>query len=193
MLGCRVIKVAAGVATGSVSILSEAAHSATDLVASLIAFFAIRGSETPPDEMHHYGHGRFENLAGLFEGLVLLGVGLWVVIGSSGKILNGSEIEFVGVGVAVMAFSATVNFFVSRWLLRAAREADSKAMEAEGYNLLSSARTRAPVITSRRAVQSIAIPISTAMIGSRTVQPVRYTATSPRATPPAPQTSVSKL
>lgn len=135
--GLLVIKVAAGVATGSVSILSEAAHSATDLVASLIAFFAIRGSETPPDEMHHYGHGRFENLAGLFEGLVLLGVGLWVVIGSAGKILNGSEIEFVGIGVAVMAFSATVNFFVSRWLLRVAREADSKAMEAEGYNLLT--------------------------------------------------------
>jgi cation diffusion facilitator family transporter len=129
------VKLVAGVLTGSVSILSEAVHSATDLVASVVAFVAVRRSLSPPDESHHYGHGRFENLAGIFEGIILLGVGGWVVFGAVDKILNGTELELLGLGIGVMALSAVVNLFVSRWLLQVARETDSRALEAEGYNL----------------------------------------------------------
>ena len=129
------MKLTAGILTGSVSVLSEAVHSATDLVASVVAFVAVRRSLSPPDESHHYGHGRFENLAGIFEGIILLGVGGWVVFGAVDKILNGTELELLGLGIGVMALSAVVNLFVSRWLLRVARETDSRALEAEGYNL----------------------------------------------------------
>ncbi len=129
------VKLVAGVLTGSVSILSEAVHSATDLVASIVAFVAVRRSLSPPDESHHYGHGRFENLAGIFEGIILLGVGGWVVFGAVDKILNGTELELLGLGIGVMALSAVVNLFVSQWLLQVARETDSRALEAEGYNL----------------------------------------------------------
>jgi cation diffusion facilitator family transporter len=130
-----VVKLAAGVFTGSVSVLSEAVHSATDLVASVVAFVAVRGSVSPPDESHNYGHGRFENLAGIFEGVVLLGIGGWVVVSAIDNIVNGAELELLGLGIGVMAFSAVINLFVSRWLLRVARETDSRALEAEGYNL----------------------------------------------------------
>jgi cation diffusion facilitator family transporter len=130
-----VAKLASGLVTGSVSVLSEAANSATDLMASLVALVAVGRSEAPPDEDHNYGHGRLENLAGIFEGLVLLGVGGWIIYGAMNGILNGVEIEFVGLGIGIMAFSAVANFFVSRWLLRKARENDSRAIEAEGYNL----------------------------------------------------------
>ena len=129
------VKLAAGVLTGSVSVLSEAVHSATDLVASIVAFVAVRGSISPPDESHHYGHGRFENLASIFEGVILLGVGGWVIFEAVRHILNGTQLELLGLGIVVMAFSAVVNLFVSRWLLRVARETDSRALEAEGYNL----------------------------------------------------------
>jgi cation diffusion facilitator family transporter len=129
------VKLVAGVLTGSASVLSEAVHSATDLVASVVAFVAIRRSESPPDEDHNYGHGRFENLAGVFEGAILLGVGGGVVYGAVDSILNGAELELLGFGIGVMALSAVVNLFVSRWLLRVARETDSRALEAEGYNL----------------------------------------------------------
>jgi cation diffusion facilitator family transporter len=129
------VKLVAGVLTGSASVLSEAVHSATDLVASVVAFVATRRSESPPDEDHNYGHGRFENLAGVFEGAILLGVGGVVVYGAVGSILNGAELELLGFGIGVMALSAVVNLFVSRWLLRVARETDSRALEAEGYNL----------------------------------------------------------
>jgi cation diffusion facilitator family transporter len=129
------VKLVAGVLTGSASVLSEAVHSATDLVASVVAFVAVRRSESPPDEDHNYGHGRFENLAGVFEGVILLGVGGGVVYGAVDSILNGAELEFLGLGIGVMVLSAIVNLFVSRWLLRVARETDSRALEAEGYNL----------------------------------------------------------
>jgi cation diffusion facilitator family transporter len=129
------VKLTAGVMTGSVSILSEAVHSATDLVASIVAFMAVRSSASPPDESHNYGHGRFENLAGIFEGVILLGVGGWVIFGAINGIVNGAELELLGLGIGVMALSAVVNLFVSSWLLRVARETDSRALEAEGYNL----------------------------------------------------------
>jgi len=129
------VKLVAGVLTGSASVLSEAVHSATDLVASVVAFVAVRRSESPPDEDHNYGHGRFENLAGVFEGVILLGVGGWVIFGAVNGIVNGAELELLGLGIGVMALSAVVNLFVSSWLLRVARETDSRALEAEGYNL----------------------------------------------------------
>jgi cation diffusion facilitator family transporter len=129
------LKLVTGVLTGSASILSEAAHSATDLVASVVAFVAVRGSISPPDESHNYGHGRFENIASVFEGVILLGVGGWVIFGAINSILNGAELELLGLGIGVMAVSALANLFVSRWLLRVARETDSRALEAEGYNL----------------------------------------------------------
>ncbi len=129
------VKLIAGVFTGSVSILSEAVHSATDLVASVVAFVAVRRSVSPPDESHNYGHGRFENLASVLEGVVLVGVGGWVVFRAVDNILNGAKLELLSLGIGVMALSAIVNLVVSWWLLRVARETDSRALEAEGYNL----------------------------------------------------------
>lgn len=128
-------KLASGLVTGSVGVLSEAVNSATDLVASIVALFAVRRSTAPPDHDHHYGHGRFENLAGVFEGIVLVGVGAYVVYQALNGILYGVELDFLGLGVGIMVFSAVANFFVSRWLIRKARENDSRAIEAEGYNL----------------------------------------------------------
>lgn len=130
-------KLVSGLVTGSVSVLSGAVNSATDLVASLVALFAVRRSVAPPDESHHYGHGRFENLAGVFEGIVLVGVGAYIFYEAVDGILNGVEIGFLGLGVGVMAFSALANFFLSGWLLKKSRENDSRAIEAEGYNLRS--------------------------------------------------------
>ncbi len=100
-----------------------------------MAFVAVRSSASPPDESHNYGHGRFENLAGVFEGIVLFGVGGWIIYGAIDNILNGAELELLGFGIVVMVLSAVVNLFVSAWLLRVARETDSRALEAEGYNL----------------------------------------------------------
>lgn len=163
------VKLVAGVMTGSVSVLSEAVHSATDLVASIVALVAVRRSNSPPDEDHNYGHGRFENLAGVFEGLVLFAVGGYVVYGAVDNILNGAELELLGLGILVMALSAVVNLFVSGWLLRVARETDSRALEAEGYNLRTDVWGAAGVAVGLAAALAtgwtVLDPIIAALIG----------------------------
>src|SRR3989304_10166422 len=64
-------KLFVGLLTNSISIISEAIHSTLDLVAAVMAYFAVRGSQKPPDEGHPFGHGKFENISGLFEGLLI--------------------------------------------------------------------------------------------------------------------------
>lgn len=163
------VKLVVGVITGSASVLSEAYHSATDLIASLVAFFAVRRSDVPADETHNYGHGRIENLAGIFEGMVLFGIGGWVIYGAAYKILNGAEVELLGLGIGVMGLSAAVNLLVSGWLLRVARETDSRAVEAEAYNLRTDVWAAAGVALGLVAVLAtgwtVLDPIIAALIG----------------------------
>src|SRR4051794_5656063 len=72
-----VLKIVAGVLTGSISILTEAVHSGIDMVASLVAYFSVRKADEPADEDHPYGHQKVENLAAAIEGmLILVGAGV---------------------------------------------------------------------------------------------------------------------
>jgi cation diffusion facilitator family transporter len=83
------LKLATGLATGSVAFVAEAAHSATDLVAALLTLFAVRVALRPPDEQHHYGHGKAEHLAALGESAVLLLVALAIGYESLHRLLTG--------------------------------------------------------------------------------------------------------
>jgi cation diffusion facilitator family transporter len=129
-------KLAAGLFTGSVSVLSEALHSGLDLAAALMAFAAVRKSREPADAEHNFGHGKFESMSGLAEGvLILVAVGL-ILWGAIGRLISGeTEIRGPVVGLAVMGLSALVNIGVSRMLFRVARETESVALEADGWHL----------------------------------------------------------
>src|SRR5512136_1776616 len=72
-------KIIVGAVTGSLGILAEAAHSALDLVAALVTFFAVRFSDRPADEEHPYGHGKIENLSALIETALLLITSAWII------------------------------------------------------------------------------------------------------------------
>ena len=78
-VGLTALKIVVGIATGSLGILAEAAHSALDLVAALVTFLAVRFSARPPDHTHLYGHGKIENLSALFETVLLLATCVWIV------------------------------------------------------------------------------------------------------------------
>ena len=131
-----VFKLAVGILGGSVSIIAEAVHSLNDLVAAVIAFAAVRKSAQPPDEDHAWGHGKYENLSGLIESALIIFAGVVIVWQSIVKIRNPGEIRLLDLGIAVMLVSAAVNFFVSRKLVRVARETDSIAIETDGAHLL---------------------------------------------------------
>ncbi|UCE45954.1 MAG: cation transporter [Methanobacteriota archaeon] len=129
------MKVIVGVLMGSVSVLSEALHSGIDLVAAAIARYSVGRSAEPADGEHQYGHGKFENLSGLFEGALIFVAAAVIVVEASRRLLSSAEIEFVPIGMAVMAASAIVNTLVSRRLFAVARRTESLALEADAYHL----------------------------------------------------------
>ncbi len=130
-----VIKLLAGLVTGSMAVISEALHSGTDLVASLMAFLSVREAEKPADTKHPYGHGKFENLSGLFEALLIVAAALFIFYESIARILRGAEIKMPLLAITVMGVSAITNFFVSRYLFRVAKKTDSIALEADAKHL----------------------------------------------------------
>ena len=130
------LKVIAGLVSGSVSILSEAIHSGMDLLASLIAYFSLRVADKPADKEHPYGHGKFENISGVIEALLILGAAGWIVYEAIHKLISANyEIQMLELGIGVMAISAIVNFFVSRRLYKVAKATDSIALEADALHL----------------------------------------------------------
>jgi cation diffusion facilitator family transporter len=141
-----VLKLVAGAITGSIAIITEAVHSSIDLVASVVAFYSVRKAEQPADEDHPYGHQKVENLAAAIEGmLILVGAGI-IVFESTRRLFEGSEIDSLGIGIAVIAFSAVANFAVSGYLYKRARATDSPALEGDAAHLRTDAMTSAGVL-----------------------------------------------
>ena len=75
-----IMKLAAGLISGSVSIISEAIHSSMDLVAAVIAFFSVKVSDNPPDSRHPYGHGKIENISGVIEAILIFIAAIWIIL-----------------------------------------------------------------------------------------------------------------
>jgi len=141
-----VLKLIAGAVTGSVAILTEAIHSAIDLLASVIAFFSVRQAEAPADDSHRYGHEKFENAAAGVEGmLILVGSGI-IVYTAVNHLVDGVVIDNVGFGIAVIAFATVVNLIVSTYLSRRSRELDSPALEGDAAHLRTDAYTSLGVL-----------------------------------------------
>ena len=130
------MKVVAGILSGSVSILSEAIHSSMDLIAAVIAFFSVRVSDTPPDTRHPYGHGKIENISGVIESLLIFLAAVWIIIEAVRKLFGEKiELDSIALGSIVMFISAIVNTFVSRRLYKVAHETKSVALEADALHL----------------------------------------------------------
>ena len=147
------LKLAAGAITGSIAILTEAIHSAIDLLASIVALVSVRRADVPPDEDHPYGHEKVENLAATIEGmLILVGAGV-IIYEATRRLVTGSEIESLGVGIAVIAFSTVANLAVSSFLSRRAEALDSPALEGDAAHLRADALTSLGVLAGLLLVE----------------------------------------
>lgn len=140
------IKLAVGLVSGSISVISEAIHSGMDLLASLIAFFSLRIAGTPADKRHPFGHGKFENISGAIEAGLIFAAAVFIVVGARSKIMAGAAVQFAEAGIAAMAVSVLVNLAVSRYLLRVARAHDSLALEADARHLTADIYTSLGVL-----------------------------------------------
>lgn len=132
------MKLAVGLLTGSLGILSEAAHSALDLGAAVMTLVAVRISSRPADDSHHYGHGKVEGLSAFLEVLLLLATCGWIIYEALHRIMvRHAAIEVNFWSFAVMAISIVIDFSRSRALYRVARKEQSQALEADALHFSS--------------------------------------------------------
>lgn len=129
------LKIVAGIATGSLGILSEAAHSGLDLIAALVTFFSVRVSDKPADADHQYGHGKIENFSAFIETGLLLLTCIWIISEAVKRLFfHHVEIEPSIAAFVVMLLSIGVDLWRSRALGRIAVKYDSQALEADALH-----------------------------------------------------------
>jgi cation diffusion facilitator family transporter len=143
-----VLKVAAGLVTGSVGILSDAVHSLMDLIASLIAWASVRKADAPADSSHRYGHEKLEDLAAGAQALLLLIGAVFIAVEAIRRLINGGHVASIGVGIAVAAAAAAVNLVVSTYLDRAGGVTGSTALHANAADLRTDAFVSLAVLVS---------------------------------------------
>jgi len=128
-------KLIIGLLTGSLGILSEALHSALDMVAAIITFFSVRVSDKPADKEHNYGHGKVENLSALIETLLLLVTCVWIIYEAVRRLISGNmHIEVSIWSYVVVICSIIIDFTRSRALYKVARKHNSQALEADALH-----------------------------------------------------------
>lgn len=132
-----ILKLASGILTGSVAVISEAIHSSLDLLASVIAYFSVKISNRPPDKDHPYGHGKFENISGTIETLLIFIAGIWIISESINKILHPSPMKLPLIGVIVMFIGAALNWKIGKIVQRVGKESGSVAMQSNALHLLT--------------------------------------------------------
>ena len=146
-VGITVMKVVVGITTGSLGILSEAAHSGLDLVAAAVTYLSVRVSDKPADADHQYGHGKFESFSAFVETGLLLLTCIWIVYEAGKRLFFHSvEIEPTGWAFAVMGISIVVDFWRSRRLRRIADNYDSQALQADALHFSTDIWSSAVVI-----------------------------------------------
>lgn len=130
-----VLKIMAGIISGSVSIISEAIHSGMDLIAALIAYFSVSVSGRPADNNHPYGHDKIENISGVLEGLLIFAAAIFIIKEALERLIHPTPLESTLVGLGVMLLSALLNTIVAKYLYKTAKEEDSIALEADALHL----------------------------------------------------------
>lgn len=131
-----VLKIVTGILSGSLSIISEAIHSLSDLFASLLTFFSVVKSSKPADNDHPYGHGKYEDMAGFIEGLLIIFASFYILFEATKKIVLGSGTDTENfLGIAVMLSAVILNIIVSSLLFKVAKETNSISLYADGEHL----------------------------------------------------------
>lgn len=161
--GLVLLKFVVGFAIGSVSIISEAIHSSMDLIAAIIAFFSVRKSAEPPDAAHSFGHGKFEDISGLVEALLIFVAAILIIKEAATKLMGETSEhlapELLILGMAVMVISALVNWYVSNRLMKVAKQSESIALESDAWHLRTDVYTSVGVLVGLVLIKLTGIAI----------------------------------
>lgn len=130
-----IFKLVIGLSTMSLGIISEALHSALDMVAAIITYFSVRVSDRPADREHNYGHGKVENLSALIETILLLVTCIWIIYEAVNRLTSGKvHIEVTYWSYIVVITSIVIDFTRSRALYKVAKKHNSQALEADALH-----------------------------------------------------------
>ena len=130
------LKLIVGLLSGSISIISEAIHSMSDFLASIITFFSVIKSAEPADSKHPFGHGKYEDMSGFIEGGLIIFAALYIIYEAVKKIFFGGNMEIDTTwGMVVMGIAVIVNILVSSVLFKVAKQTDSVSLFADAEHL----------------------------------------------------------
>ena len=132
-----VMKVVAGILTGSIGIIADAVHSVIDFTGSVIGLIGIRISGRPPDKRHAFGHGKAEDIAGaVIAGLIFVAAAA-IVYEAARRLAAGGRVELVTVGIYVTAAAIVINVAISWYVSRVGRSTESVALKAIARDMLA--------------------------------------------------------
>ncbi|MCU0330039.1 MAG: cation diffusion facilitator family transporter [Candidatus Kapabacteria bacterium] len=145
-VGMLVAKWIAFLLTSSSVIFSDAAESVVHIIAVWFAWYAIRVTERPPDEDHHYGHDKIGFVSAGVEGGLICIAAMVIILSAVDKLLHGVTLEHVGTGTAITAGAGIVNAFLGFYLVRIGKRRGSLVVEANGQHVLTDAWTSAGAV-----------------------------------------------
>jgi cation diffusion facilitator family transporter len=131
------MKLIVGIAGGSVAILSEAAHSANDLVAALMAYFSVKAADLPADREHPYGHGKIEHFSAAFEGGMISLAAVLIGYEAVRSIIEGIPIQNLTLGLGINFAAGMLNGGLGLFLIWQGKRQQSSALEADGHHVFS--------------------------------------------------------
>ena len=131
-----ILKFIAGIISGSISIISEAIHSLSDCLASVLTFFSVIKSSQPADAEHPFGHGKYEDMSGFIEGGLIIAASFYIIYEAGKKLFSHSAAETEPtLGIIVMCIAVIANFLVSSYLFKVAKHSNSVSLYADGEHL----------------------------------------------------------
>lgn len=139
--------------TGSVGLLSDALESTVNIVAAVIALFALKTAMKPADQQHHFGRGKAEYFSASVEGFMILVAALIIVATAAERFINPREIEQLGWGLAISTGASILNGVVAVMLIRAGKKYRSPVLDADGRHLMTDVWTSAGVVVGVGLVQ----------------------------------------
>ncbi len=146
------IKLAIGIASGSVAVLASAVDSILDMFVSLFNYFAISNSEKPADEHFNYGRGKIEALASVIEGVIITMSGLFLLYTAIKKYFTGEVSTYLDISLIVMVISLFITIGLVAYLNAVAKKTNNMVIKADALHYKTDVWVNVAVLFSLVAV-----------------------------------------
>jgi len=129
-----ILKAVGGLLSGSRALVADAAHSASDVVSSVVILFAVKIADKPPDEEHPYGHGKAENIASIIVALLLIVVGIEISISSIKVFFGGTPVAPTTVALYILVVSIVIKEILFHYKYYVGKKYESAALIADAWH-----------------------------------------------------------